>query len=351
MKRNRSPIAVRRTRAPRAFLALALSLFLSLALTGGLLVAEEGPVVHWTFDDTLADASGNGHDLTVLRGTGAYDEGFAGRAFKFDGSTCLQLLSKPIKSEDLSVSVYYWMEAWTESDNGQNLILVNEGLSALGPGAMDLGFIRNTSENPLDQIYSNVVSATGWMQGDRVQSQKKAEDSELWTGGIKGTDTQGAWHHLAVVVDQEAEAMTMYLDGTAIDSKKLFYAAGLEVALGLGSEGEAINVGGLLEGEDTKRNFKGLIDDLKIFTRALSAEEVLALAGELASGGTPTPEPTEAPTAAPTAAPTEAPTPTPSPTPAPAGGSQTLFIVLLAVIIVGGVVAALLILRKGAPKK
>jgi hypothetical protein len=90
--------------------------------------------------------------------------------------------------------------------------------------------------------------------------------------------TPGQWYHTALVYD--GAAMTLYLNGAAVGSRSLSGAvnqnANANVYVG------ANPVGG--------RHFDGVIDDVRILERALTAAEVVALSGGGGDGGVGRPE-------------------------------------------------------------
>ncbi len=79
--------------------------------------------------------------------------------------------------------------------------------------------------------------------------------------------TDGAWHHIGLVWD--GSCRYLYVDGAeaAKDAAALSYAINSDGGLHLGA-GKALDAGSL---------FSGLIDDVRIYRRALTAEEIAAL--------------------------------------------------------------------------
>ena len=81
--------------------------------------------------------------------------------------------------------------------------------------------------------------------------------------------TDGAWHHIGLVYDFDGFLRKLYVDGT-------------EVAKDTNAVGGVYSEGGLYIGAgknlDANSLFSGLIDDVRIYNQALSAEEIAALA-------------------------------------------------------------------------
>ncbi|MCA9038197.1 MAG: cadherin domain-containing protein, partial [Planctomycetaceae bacterium] len=88
------------------------------------------------------------------------------------------------------------------------------------------------------------------------------------TSGIFIADT--GWQHIAYVFDDANDLQTLYINGTAVAENRL--TAGISYTLGANSR-----IGGNATGTTTF-DFDGLIDDARVYTRALSADEIAALA-------------------------------------------------------------------------
>ena len=91
------------------------------------------------------------------------------------------------------------------------------------------------------------------------------DEGQEWTnGGTIGTELRdGQWHHLALVYDQTAKNLKVYLDGAVSRNKD-------DVTL---YDGEAASFIGSSNNQD--QIFKGNIDSVRITKRALSPEELL----------------------------------------------------------------------------
>ena len=81
--------------------------------------------------------------------------------------------------------------------------------------------------------------------------------------------TDGQWHHVGLVYDRAAMKRHLYVDGA-------------EAAVDAGSVGGVQSFAGLYIGSgqilDTGSFFSGLIDDVRIYDIAISAEKIEALA-------------------------------------------------------------------------
>ncbi|UCC63532.1 MAG: putative Ig domain-containing protein, partial [Anaerolineae bacterium] len=86
------------------------------------------------------------------------------------------------------------------------------------------------------------------------------------TASVAGTAvTGGAWHHVVAVQDAAAEAIRIYVDGTLRNSVSTYYTAGFSASTGL-------NIGWYNSGGGY--HFDGVVDELALYNRALTATEI-----------------------------------------------------------------------------
>ena len=82
----------------------------------------------------------------------------------------------------------------------------------------------------------------------------------------------GGWHHVAYSFDDAANTQTLYIDGvvvaTGTQTTSIDYTAG----------NSTTRIGAHANDSDTDFDFNGLIDDARVYTRAISDEEIFALA-------------------------------------------------------------------------
>ncbi|MDE2041170.1 MAG: right-handed parallel beta-helix repeat-containing protein [Patescibacteria group bacterium] len=220
-----------------------------------------GLVGWWKFDDgsgtTAADSSGNGSTGT-LSGTPlpAWTQGKSGGALSFDG------LTDAVSIGDRSVLDF-------------------------GTGSFSYG------------MWVYVTAPAGiwdepWVKGGGAAS-SAGYDMELgsgsWTANIAdGTNGRqvvfsnspylNQWVQLFAVVDRSAGTFKAYVDGLPVASTAL-------ASFGSVTSTESAMISG-------RYPFKGLIDDVRVYNRALSDSEVAAIyaeAGQSATTPTPTPSP------------------------------------------------------------
>jgi hypothetical protein len=198
---------------------------------------------HWKFDEgigTVAKDSADGNDGTINGASWA--SGMSGEALSFDGFDDYVeipgLLGQP---KDITISVWANLSA-SDTSGGE---------------AVSLG---NYVAFRLDNIMNN--GANGFYY-----------DGTNWQSTNTGKFYAGTgWHHFAYVVDDINNIQKVYVDGIVMGSTA--YTQSISY-VGLGSNTFIGKHGNGISNYD----FNGLIDDVRIYHRALSDREVLNLYG------------------------------------------------------------------------
>lgn len=212
------------------------------------------PVAAWDFEDAsgvkVADVSGNGFRAGMCGGAAVVPGGLKGRGARFDGAGWLRVDEPAVfNAPDLTVSL--WVKP--ETVRGRR------------------GFVSKRfagGEAPF--ILAQNGAAIGF----------EATDVEhRWSFNVQSPAVlkQGAWTHVAAVA-QRGKGITLYADGQAVAEKK---NSSDRIA-----NGEPLILGREQWGGDpattkTPGFYIGLMDDVKVWTRALTPEEVRA---EFAAG-------------------------------------------------------------------
>ena len=178
----------------------------------------------------LGDASGNGHDGTIQGAS--WVSGHDGGALSFDGSAA---------SVDLgSLGTFYQsgftLEAWVKKSTG-----------------------RRTS--PSLGSWTGSGGPMLWVDhlaGDYQLTMNSGMSNYLDSGQAPAA---GQWQHLAATYD--GSTARFYVDGTQVASRSVGYPIGSSNAWRIGAYGSP--AGGF---------FDGLVDDVRIYNRSLSAAEV-----------------------------------------------------------------------------
>lgn len=200
---------------------------------------------------TIADCSGNGLTGTIDGAT--WTTGRFSNALQFDGQNdFVNLGTNPLLFPAGSVSLSAWMKFsglygflfsnWFGGNwRGFNVGVWGDGEN--GPNATNFGiFVGN--DGPAD---------------DQLEGPSKYNDDQ--------------WHHVVAVYDQQNLQLRLYIDGALIASKStpidiIQYGANTASEARLGAS--AVSTGSLY-------HFTGIIDELKIYGRALNDQDAAAL--------------------------------------------------------------------------
>ena len=239
----------------------------------------KGLIAHYTFDKDASDASGKGHHATNHGATPA-PKGKIGGAFAFDGKD--DHVRVPVKATQglLRFTLAMWIkttqtDAKPRQDFWQNSTLI--GAATPGWSSGDLGLMLEKG---------CVAYFHGLRDGGSDMS---------WFSGAAVSDDR--WHHIALV--DEGPRVLLYVDGRLVRgeafarSDTITYLGLLsQTASGLGLGTTPLFIGACADAHGTptaKHLFRGLIDDLRIWTRALTAAEVAALTSQAVTPRRPTP--------------------------------------------------------------
>jgi hypothetical protein len=211
---------------------------------------SRGLVGHWTFDEgrgaTALDSSGKANHGKIVGGA-KWAEGRIGGALEFDGRDGRVVIARPVQ-DDLTISMWIrTSRAGTEDRSSA----AKRGNWYYGTGLID-GEVDGTQD---DFGTSLVGGAFCFGTGDPDRTIASATSVD-----------DGAWHHVAATRVRQTGALAVYVDGVreatgAGGTQSLVKPLRLTVA--------CIQTG--------KGYFGGLIDDVRIYDRALSGAEVRAL--------------------------------------------------------------------------
>ena len=221
----------------KLFCLISFVLVVGLVLTNVADAAEPGLVGWWKFDDgsgtTASDSSDNGNHGT-LNGGPEWVAGQLGGALKFDGSNDYVGTGKSL----LSNMSEFTLAGWVSTDN-----LSGSRIGLFGQNdCIELGFI-----------------SVGTLQ--------------IWTPGGGSLDTAWGfadftWHHIATVGD--GTNLNTYVDGELVGT-------GGGSTSNYGSSAYSVNIGGGGVFDSSGNWFSGQIDDVRIYSRALSQAEIQAI--------------------------------------------------------------------------
>ncbi len=209
---------------------------------------NNGAVGVWHFDEgsgsISADASGSG-DTATLFSSPSWTTGYAGKALSFSGTSYVQASLTSAFGNNQTLSASAWVYA-TATTNGPIF-----GVTSIPSGG---GW-----NMPFLSIAGSTVYGHLWMVNGNVP--------------LSATVTLNAWHHLAITYDPAGSGTeTFYVDGAV---------SGLPVAGQFQASGFvdyfSTYIGGT-KPTGVNSYLTGTIDDVRAYTRVLSASEISVLA-------------------------------------------------------------------------
>jgi len=207
-------------------------------------VPSRGLVGWWRFDKldgkVALDESGNEYD-GMLRGTPQRQPGKIGAALRYNGEdNYVDIDKSPAFDIVDAITVTAWIQADPRQRSAFNRTIIGKARCwevTLHRGTNVLGFACHGLDVP--SLYPEI-----WLKG-----KKMLEDS--------------CWHHIAAVYD--GDTMLLYVDGsldTSVPASGRMNTTNDQVQIG-SAEGSA--------------GFNGLIDDVRIYNRALSSKDIAQL--------------------------------------------------------------------------
>lgn len=199
-------------------------------------ISEQGLVGHWKLEDNALDSSGNGVDGTEYYMT--YTDGKIGRCGDFNGSN--GYIETGISSV-LNVGTTLTACAW---------------------------IYRETNDNSTESIIHHILKGspwTGFWLGSWSDGKLMAFVGNYNTHNLYTTDviSNEEWHHVALI--SNGSTFAIWVDGDKASADKAVGSAQNDVSVRIGWSASS------------GQYFDGLIDDVRIYNRALSQEEITNL--------------------------------------------------------------------------
>ncbi len=223
--------------------------------------AVDGLLAYYSFNDEanlLADSSGNGHDLTAPDGGVSAGEGKMGKGAVLDGETGYMHWENLSESGAEQFTFAFWVnfndiysqslntmfsgDGWTENPGCLHCHMKNDGFSAFG--------------------FSDMTP-----------------DIDVTNSDFE----EGTWYHIAFTVDTAECEVKYYINGE-LDQEAIISGQS-PVYLGSGSIGCWNNLS-----TGPERFCNATFDEIKFYTRALSADEVKTIMNEESAVEIPEPE-------------------------------------------------------------
>ncbi len=232
--------------------------YMVLDISPGASGVDDGLIGHWTFDEAggkfAFDVSGTSNYANISSGaTLAFNEGKIGGAFKNDGSK--QNATVVDSAELINGLSAFSLCLWVKSNGIRT----------------DRGFINGRNPNGEDHFFGFRYDKDGYNGGQRnvikagITTTSGSQSLES-SGNVQTTEV---WQHLALTW-HSGETMKLYINGR-LDTPSFVRPA---------ISGTLSNVSKLVigrGGKDESRGWDGLIDDVRLYNRALSAREIARL--------------------------------------------------------------------------
>jgi hypothetical protein len=211
--------------------------------------ADPSLAIYYTFDEVgnvVADQSGKGHDGVVVGEVSAEPEGLVAGAAKFANAGYLDLDGPNVAAEDIPTSGIT-LAAWMKCENtGDHHAIFNARASdqtwVVHPEARSNGEFR-------------------WL----LRSYGGTTMFDIRAGAV----TWGEWLHFAGTYDKASAKAALCINGVLVSETDVANPADIAGDWGLGARvGKNI---------DDARPFTGLMDEFRMYTRALSQEEIAGL--------------------------------------------------------------------------
>lgn len=212
-------------------------------------VPKDGLVGYWPFNGNANDESGKGNNGTVNGATLTADRnGKSNSAYSFDGQSNFIEISDPVKTSldflgnDFSVSA--WVNTKSNQLDGPIVTKQNLGIIANESGDYNMNIIKGQGR-----------FAMGMGNGDGAQ---RFSNSFI---------NNGNWHN--VIAIYRKNNIELYVDGILENG---FYGGPNEYPNSLSNSNESLNFG-----RGWIYHYDGQLDDIAIYNRALSQQEITAL--------------------------------------------------------------------------
>ena len=232
-----------------------------------------GLLAYWNFEDDVLDqqpatsgTSGTSANDGTINGGVTFDTGMSagfGKAASFDG-VAGSYISVPDPEGDTNdidrtgadMSLSVWMKATSWTKGWQGIVVHGEG--------QDYRIARSGDGSPTQ--FAAVAGTTDIVSGSTYGA---------------APDGDGNWHHIVITAVNGGEAV-FYVDGVQEGTSTGLGDPTVSIAPSGNATANTLFIGGNSEREN--RDFHGLLDDVAIWDRALTPEEVAVIHSEGTSG-------------------------------------------------------------------
>lgn len=213
----------------------------------------QGLVGYWPFSGNAKDATPYGNNGSVNGASLALDRsGNANNAYGFNGTGIISILQN--SNHDVDVGQVRTASAWFKADttSGSRMVL-SKNSNCTGWYII----LNNSGHLQVEGDYGS-TNCTGGTFATSSATDKRYDD--------------GAWHMVTVVIDRRpSSSLSLYVDGQQKQSSALNNTFSGVTSSGLRIGAHTTN------GSNMIYNFSGAIDEVRIYDRALSTNDISAL--------------------------------------------------------------------------
>lgn len=210
-----------------------------------------GVIAWWTGDGSGTNLAGSGNG--TLQSGATYAAGKVGQAFNLGGaSDYISVPSSPALHSDRQLTVMGWFRA-----------------NALSPEWQTVFWKGNTPDCTTsceNREYGMWINQGGYLHFASTPADRIGVD-QLTANTPAGRIVAGQWYHFAGVINSDANTMAVFVNGTNAVTTT-YSTAGIRTSTG------ALHLGVTAGGGN---QFNGLLDEVAIFNRALSSNEIAAI--------------------------------------------------------------------------
>ena len=222
------------------------------AVTGGAIGSDgteltcmRGVVAYYPFEETVYDKYSRAYHGAPVGVS--YSSGLIGKAVSFYGNTSSYI---ELPNYLLDNKFVFAISMWIKSS-----------------GTADTLFSVANSDEGNEFLIHKQESLVVYLNGYRIDYGSKLND--------------GNWHHIVVSMDIANKKMKVYVDGNEVNAKNSDVLNSTSGAFSSRIDAEGIVIGqeqdGVLRGFNVLNSYNGLIDEMSVFNRLISAEEVAQL--------------------------------------------------------------------------
>lgn len=224
----------------------------------------DGLVAYYNFNGgNLNDSSGNHNDITFSNATPTEDRnGVPNNAYLFDGAgSYMEVANSPsLNPQQITMYAIFKVNGFYQGRDHDNFLFVKDWDESTGMYLLEFSDFALSSDPP-DSVHESFLG--GYGGNNNTSASAKASSTNMYV-------TKGTWYKLAYTYD--GIVANLYLNGSLINSTTatVSYTA-TTGGLHIGREEDAR--GALLY----PYWFNGVMDEIRIYNRALSSREVQSL--------------------------------------------------------------------------